>query len=86
LVTTAFNIGYAIVLVCIVFGWSGGSKLVKDSYAGAKVKGAEMTEERRDKRTRKKEEKRRAREESGGLVSRQRHYGTPDEHAPSDDA
>jgi uncharacterized membrane protein YbhN (UPF0104 family) len=42
LVTTAFNVAFAVVLVCIVFGWSGGSKLVKDSYADAKVKAGEM--------------------------------------------
>src|SRR3989304_7409451 len=39
LVTTAFNLGFAIVLVCIVFGWSGGSALVKASYVGAKGEG-----------------------------------------------
>jgi uncharacterized membrane protein YbhN (UPF0104 family) len=42
LITTAFNVGFAVVLICIVFGWSGGSKLVRDSYGGAKVKAAEM--------------------------------------------
>jgi uncharacterized membrane protein YbhN (UPF0104 family) len=42
LVTTAFNIGFAIILVCVVFGWSGGSKLVKESYDEAKVKAGEM--------------------------------------------
>ncbi len=42
LITTAFNVGFAVVLVCIVFGWSGGSKLVRDSYADAKVKAGEM--------------------------------------------
>jgi uncharacterized membrane protein YbhN (UPF0104 family) len=42
LVTTAFNVVFAVVLICIVFGWSGGSKLVKDSYADAKEKATEM--------------------------------------------
>jgi uncharacterized membrane protein YbhN (UPF0104 family) len=42
LVTTAFNVTFAIVLICVVFGWSGGSRLVKDSYADAKVKAGEM--------------------------------------------
>ena len=46
LITTAFNVGFALVLVCMVFGWSGGSKLVKDSYADAKVKAGEMKEQR----------------------------------------
>ncbi len=42
LITTAFNVGFAVVLICMVFGWSGGSKLVKDSYSDAKDKAAEM--------------------------------------------
>jgi len=50
LVTTAFNVGFAIILLCVVFGWSGGSKLVKDSYADAKVKRDEMSTERREKK------------------------------------
>ena len=50
LVTTAFNIGFAVILVCIVFGWSGGSALVKTSYVGAKEKASEMKEERHEKK------------------------------------
>ena len=46
LVTTAFNIGFAIVLVCVVFGWAGGRKLVGESYAEAKVKAGEMRSSR----------------------------------------
>ena len=46
LITTAFNVGFALVLVCVVFGWSGGSKLVKESYVGAKEKAGEMKEQR----------------------------------------
>jgi uncharacterized membrane protein YbhN (UPF0104 family) len=46
LITTAFNVGFAIVLVCVVFGWSGGSKLVKESYSDAKVKAEEMKAQR----------------------------------------
>ncbi len=46
LITTAFNVGFAVMLVCIVFGWSGGSKLVKESYVDAKVKAGEMKEQR----------------------------------------
>jgi len=42
LVTTAFNVVFAVVLICMVFGWSGGSKLVKDSYVDAKEKAGEM--------------------------------------------
>jgi hypothetical protein len=58
LVTTAFNVGFAILLVCFVFGWQGGSKLVKDSYVDAKVKRDEMSEQRREKREAKREAKR----------------------------
>jgi uncharacterized membrane protein YbhN (UPF0104 family) len=61
LITTAFNVGFAILLICIVFGWQGGSKLVKDSYADAKVKKEEMGADRRGKR----EAKREARREEG---------------------
>jgi uncharacterized membrane protein YbhN (UPF0104 family) len=46
LITTAFNMGFAIILVCHVFGWRSGSALVRSSYADAKVKSSEMKEER----------------------------------------
>lgn len=55
LITTAFNVGFAILLICLVFGWQGGSKLVKDSYEDAKVKKDEMGAERREKREAKRE-------------------------------
>ncbi len=55
LITTAFNAGFAIILLCHVFGWQGGSKLVKDSYGEAKVKKDEMSEDRREKREAKRE-------------------------------
>ena len=42
LITTAFNVVFAVVVICMVFGWSGGSKLVKDSYTDAKEKASEM--------------------------------------------
>jgi uncharacterized membrane protein YbhN (UPF0104 family) len=48
LVTTAFNVGFAVILMCIVFGWSGGSALVKSSYSDAKVKTAEMKASRKE--------------------------------------
>src|SRR3990172_7350998 len=54
LITTAFNTGFAIILVCVVFGWSGGSK-------DAKVKKTEMGEQRQEK----KEAKQQARAEEG---------------------
>jgi len=58
LITTAFNVGFAILLICVVFGWQGGSKLVKDSYGEAKVKKDEMGDERREKREAKREARR----------------------------
>ena len=58
LITTAFNVGFAILLICAVFGWQGGSKLVKDSYADAKVKKEEMGEDRREKRDAKRDARR----------------------------
>ena len=74
LITTAFNVGFAVVLLCLVFGWSGGSKLVKDSYEDAKVKKDEMSAERREK----KEAKRAAVEQEGrtGLIRRFRQPGS----------
>jgi uncharacterized membrane protein YbhN (UPF0104 family) len=48
LVTTAFNIGFAIIVVCMVFGWKGGSTLVRSSYSDAKVKASEMKEDRKE--------------------------------------
>src|SRR5262245_736965 len=66
LITTAFNVGFAILLICIVFGWQGGSKLVKDSYADAKVKKEEMSSDRKEQREAKREAKRE--EARGGLM------------------
>jgi hypothetical protein len=47
LVTTAFNVLFALILVCVVFGWSGGSTLIKQSYTDAKEKAREQKENRR---------------------------------------
>ncbi len=38
-----------------MFGWHGGSKLVKDSYGEAKVKKDEMSEDRQEKKAAKRE-------------------------------
>ena len=56
LVTTAWNIVFAIALVVWAFGWSGGKVLVSTSYAGAK----EKAEEQKDARAARKEAKRAA--------------------------
>ena len=63
LITTAWNQIVAIVLVVMVFGWTGGKQLVGESYADAKVKAAEAKAERKEKRIEKKEAKRQAKEE-----------------------
>jgi uncharacterized membrane protein YbhN (UPF0104 family) len=63
LITTAWNQIVAIVLVCWIFGWSGGKELVGSSYVDAKAKTAEMKEERKQKRVEKKAAKQAAKEE-----------------------
>src|SRR4029078_11022209 len=35
LITTAFNVGFAVILICVVFGWSGGSPTAGQSYSRA---------------------------------------------------
>jgi hypothetical protein len=41
LVTTAWNVGFALILVLTVFGWTNGRALVKESYLQAKKRAAE---------------------------------------------
>jgi hypothetical protein len=55
LVTTAWNILFAIITLCIAFGWSGGKLLVGRSYADAKVKAAEQKAARDARKQAKKE-------------------------------
>ena len=81
LITTAFNVGFALILICVVFGWHGGSKLVKDSYTDAKVKKEEMSADRREKREAKREAKRT--EPRGGLM---RVFRRSDGEGDGDDA
>jgi hypothetical protein len=47
LAITAWNVGFAVVLVVWAFGWTGGKLLVEQSYADAKVKVEEQREARR---------------------------------------
>ena len=54
LITTAWNVLYALILVVLVFGWTGGKRLVGQSYTDAKLKVAEQREERRRKKLEKK--------------------------------
>jgi uncharacterized membrane protein YbhN (UPF0104 family) len=69
LITTAWNVLFAVVLVVCVFGWTGGKLLVGQSYTDAKAKVAEQKQQRAVK----KEEKREARkDEAGGFLTRVR--------------
>jgi uncharacterized membrane protein YbhN (UPF0104 family) len=61
LITTAWNIVFALVTVVAIFGWTGGKSLVLTSYEGAKDKAAEQKEQRAAK----KEAKRAARRAEG---------------------
>jgi uncharacterized membrane protein YbhN (UPF0104 family) len=54
LVTTAWNIVFAVILVAWAFGWTGGRKLVGDSYTDAKVKAADQKAQHKAKRQAKK--------------------------------
>jgi uncharacterized membrane protein YbhN (UPF0104 family) len=58
LITTAWNVVFAIVLTVMVFGWTGGKLLVQTSYAGAKEQVAEQKAEHK----RRKEEKKAAKQ------------------------
>ncbi len=80
LITTAWNILVAIVLVVSVFGWKGGKQLVTQSYADAKVKVAEQKAEHAEKKAEKKAE----RDESGrGGLFHRRHDGETTENGSS---
>jgi hypothetical protein len=56
LVTTAWNVLFATVLVIWVFGWTGGKLLIGQSYADAKGKVAEEKEARTARREAKRAE------------------------------
>jgi uncharacterized membrane protein YbhN (UPF0104 family) len=58
LIVTAWNVGFALLLVVVVFGWTGGKVLVGGAYVDAKAKVAEQKEQRAAR----KEEKRAAKE------------------------
>jgi uncharacterized membrane protein YbhN (UPF0104 family) len=50
LVVSAWDVVFAVVLVAWVFGWSGGRELVRSSYDEAKVRSAQLKEQRRARR------------------------------------
>jgi uncharacterized membrane protein YbhN (UPF0104 family) len=60
LVTSAWNVLFAIVAVVYVFGWTGGKTLVGDAYRDAKTKTAEASANRKEKRAAKREAKKHA--------------------------
>ena len=57
LVTTAWNIILGIVLMVWAFGWSGGKRLVSESYGGAKEKAAEQKAAHEERKAAKREAK-----------------------------
>ena len=81
LITTAWNIVVALVLVVWTFGWTGGKLLVSQSYSDAKVKVSEQKEQRAEK----KQAKREQREAEGGeLLDRFRRRRTEQDDEPED--
>jgi len=58
LVTTAWSIVFAIILLARAFGWSDGKTLVAKSYGEAREKSAEQTDARRAKREAKRASRR----------------------------
>jgi hypothetical protein len=50
LIVSAWDVVFAVVLMSWVFGWSGGKKLVSESYAAAEVKERELKERRQTRR------------------------------------
>jgi uncharacterized membrane protein YbhN (UPF0104 family) len=54
LINTAFNVLFALVLVVLVFGWTGGKVLVGTSYTQAKEKAVELKDDRKRKKAEKK--------------------------------
>jgi uncharacterized membrane protein YbhN (UPF0104 family) len=49
-IVTAWNVLLAVVVVVLIFGWTGGKQLVGDAYGDAKTKAADMKESRRAKK------------------------------------
>ena len=58
LIVTAWDVLFAVALVSWVFGWSGGTALVKDSYAAAQAKEQELKAQREAKRIARRERRR----------------------------
>lgn len=71
LIMTGFNQIVALVLVIVVFGWTGGKQLVGQSYEDAKTRSADMKAER----ARKKAEKKAAKKAEKEAKHRAEHAG-----------
>jgi uncharacterized membrane protein YbhN (UPF0104 family) len=82
LITTAWNVLVALVLVVWVFGWTGGKLLVGQSYTDAKVKVAEQKEQRAAKKQAKREERG---DEAEGLIGRIRPRRSGDDRTEGDE-
>jgi uncharacterized membrane protein YbhN (UPF0104 family) len=54
LIVTAWNVGLAVLLVVLVFGWTGGKVLVGGAYVDAREKVAEQKEQRAAKRAKRR--------------------------------
>jgi uncharacterized membrane protein YbhN (UPF0104 family) len=72
LAVTAWNIAFAVVVVIWAFGWSGGKRLISDSYADAKVRVAEQKAEREERKEEKRERRAEEKAEGVGFVQRMR--------------
>jgi uncharacterized membrane protein YbhN (UPF0104 family) len=72
LITTAWNVLVALVLVVLVFGWTGGKRLVGDSYTDAKSRVAEQKEQRAERKQKKHAERQ-------GAAGRFLHRGREDD-------
>lgn len=57
LITTAWNQIVAVVLVIMIFGWTGGKHLVTSSYTDAKEQATDMKQQRAQKKAAKREAK-----------------------------
>ena len=80
LITTAWNALVAVVLVVLVFGWTGGKQLVGESYTDAKLKVAEQKEQRAEKKAAK-----RAARGDVGFLHRRRGDETTADPAPAEE-
>jgi uncharacterized membrane protein YbhN (UPF0104 family) len=54
LIVTAWNVAFALILVVLIFGWTGGKVLVGGAYVDAKGKVAEQKEQRAERKAEKR--------------------------------